>query len=417
MGVSLIPRDDQSEYEVTVTTPEGYSLERTSKLLTELEDRIWKLKGTQHVFTTIGETEGGRVVKGEGDVTRATIYVRMADLEERDYTQFAVQQEAREILEDYPDLRVSVNDVSPFQGGRRPQTFQVNLAGPDLNKLAEYAEPADRRAEEGARDWWTSTRRSRSASPRCRCIVDREAASDLGVPVGTIADSLRVLVGGPAGLEVPRGRPSNTTSGSAPWPAIAAPTRTSTSSPSPRRPSAWSSWPAWRSWSRIAGRREIERLGRERIVTVLGNPEGIPLGEAVDRAEKVLKGMNLPPQYSLHLHGPGQDAGRDRLLLPGRVRALDHFHVPDPGRPVRELDAADRHPDGLAGHDPVRHALAGPVPDADGPLRDVRPVHAGRDRQEERHPPGRRDQPAPGEGTAQAPRRSSRPTTRGCGRS
>ena len=30
MGLSLIPRDDQSEYEVTVTTPEGYSLDRST---------------------------------------------------------------------------------------------------------------------------------------------------------------------------------------------------------------------------------------------------------------------------------------------------------------------------------------------------------------------------------------------------
>ncbi len=83
MGISLIPRDDQSEYEVSVTTPEGYSLERTSELTAELEARLWKLTGTEHVFTTIGQTEGGRVVKGEGDVTRATIYVRITDLEKR----------------------------------------------------------------------------------------------------------------------------------------------------------------------------------------------------------------------------------------------------------------------------------------------------------------------------------------------
>ena len=108
--------------------------------MSELEKRIWKLKGTQHVFTTIGETEGGRTVKGEGDVTRATIYVRMAELEDRNYTQFAVQQQARDMMLDYPDLRVSVNDVSSFQGGRRSQTFQVNLAGPDLQKLAGYAD-------------------------------------------------------------------------------------------------------------------------------------------------------------------------------------------------------------------------------------------------------------------------------------
>ena len=93
MGLSLIPRDDQSEYEVTVTTPEGYSLERSTRLLSELEERIWKLKGTQHVFTTVGQTEGGRTVKGEGDVTRGTIYVRMTELEDRDYTQFAIQQQ------------------------------------------------------------------------------------------------------------------------------------------------------------------------------------------------------------------------------------------------------------------------------------------------------------------------------------
>lgn len=117
MGMSLIPRDDQSEYEVTITTPEGYSLERTNRICNELEGRLRKLQGTKHLFTTIGQSSGGRVVKGQGDVTRATIYVSMEDLEEREYTQFAVQQEAREMLVDYPDLRASVNDVSAFQGG------------------------------------------------------------------------------------------------------------------------------------------------------------------------------------------------------------------------------------------------------------------------------------------------------------
>src|SRR5262249_26904242 len=123
MGFSLIPRDDQSEYEVTVTTPEGYSLQRTDKVLRELEKKLNKLPGTAHLFTTIGQTSGGRTVKGEGDVTRGTIYVRMKDLEERDYTQFVVQEQARAVMADYSDLRISVNDVSQFQGGRRPQTF------------------------------------------------------------------------------------------------------------------------------------------------------------------------------------------------------------------------------------------------------------------------------------------------------
>ena len=74
-------------------------------------------------------------------------------------------------------------------------------------------------------------------------------------------------------------------------------------------------------------------------------------------------------------------------------------------------------PAGPAADDPVRPAVAGPVPDADGPLRDVRPVHAGRHREEERHPAGRLHQRAPRRGACPATRRSWRPTTPGCGRS
>ena len=148
-------------------------------------------------------------------------------------------------MKDYPDLRVSVNDVSPFQGGRRPQTFQVNLAGPDLNQLSSYASRlvAALKNETGLVDLDTTLSLRK---PEVQVIVDREAASDLGVPVGTIADTMRVLVGGmPVSkfregdeqydvwlrAERPNGRPA----------------RTSTRSRFPRRTPGWSSSPAWPS--------------------------------------------------------------------------------------------------------------------------------------------------------------------------
>jgi HAE1 family hydrophobic/amphiphilic exporter-1 len=330
MGISLIPRDDQSEYEVSVTTPEGYSLERTGRLLAELESRIWKLRGTQHVFTTIGQTEGGRVIKGEGDVTRATIYVRITDLEEREWAtpvrgwwdlpghvrrylsgpkfdQFGIQQEARSFLEDYPDLRVSVNDVSPFQGGRRPQTFQVSLSGPDLAQLAEYGGRliAELKKEPGLVDLDTTLSLRK---PEVQVVVDREAASDLGVPVGTIADSLRVLVGG---LPVSKFREGDRQYDV--W------LRADSSDRATNRDLYQMTFPSpavgtvkLASLAKLVedhGPTEIERLGRERIVTVVGNPEGIALGDAIDRAERILKEMRLPPQYSYVFTGQAKTLG------------------------------------------------------------------------------------------------------------
>ena len=301
MGMALIPRDDQSQYEVSVTTPEGYSLDRTNGVMRELEAELRQLPGTMHLFTTVGQTSGGRSIKGQGDVTRATVYVRMKDLEDRDYTQFVVQEKARKILAKYGDLRISVNDVSEFQGGRRPQTFQVNLGGPDLDKLSEYATTMKAKLKQmgGMTDLDTSLSLRK---PEVQVEVDREAAADLGIPVGTIADSLRVLVGG---LPI-----SNFKDGGEQydvWLRAKAEDRGSREGlydltiPSPTAGLVKLSSLA--KLNEKSGPTEIERLSRQRIVTVLGNPESISLGEATERSNRIIEELKMPPGYSAVLTG------------------------------------------------------------------------------------------------------------------
>jgi HAE1 family hydrophobic/amphiphilic exporter-1 len=305
----LIPRDDQSEYEVVVTAPEGYTLERTDQVLRELEGRLRRLKGTQHLFTTAGQVAGGRSVKGEGNVTRGTIYVRIEDLEKRSaaYTQFQVQNDARKILEDYPDLRASVNDVSQFQGGARPQIFQVNLAGPDLARLAGYADTlmAELKKAGGIADI-DSTLSLRK--PEVQVAIDRERASDFGIPVGTIADSLRILVGGRPVSRFKDGDEQYDV-----WLRARPADRDSARNVANLRlPSSTAGLVALKSIAELKesrGPTEIERYGRQRIVTVLGNPEGIQLGEAVDRASAILVRMDMPRDYGFVLSGQAKTMG------------------------------------------------------------------------------------------------------------
>ena len=302
MGVALIPRDDQSEYEISILTPEGYTLERTDRVLRELEDRLRELPGTQHVFTTIGSTQ--RSAKGEGSVTRASIYVRMKELEERDYTQFAVQQQARVLLADYPDLRASVNDVSPFQGTQRAQIFQVELAGPDLEKLAEYSDELMKRfrALGGMTDLDTTLSLRK---PEVQVAIDREAASHMGIAVGTIADTLRILVGGmPVSVFRDEGEQYDVWLRARPGDRSSIKDLYGLGVYSPRL--GMVSLSNLASLNEERGPTEIERLDRQRIVTVLANPEGIPLGEAISRARTVLAEMNLPPQYSFTFGGQAE---------------------------------------------------------------------------------------------------------------
>lgn len=301
MGFELIPHDDQSEFEVVFTAPEGYTLERTRTLAKEISGRLRGLPGAVYTFTTIGEISGGRQVKGEGDVTHVSVYVRLKELTERDFSQFVVQTRARALMEDYPDLRASVNEVSSFQGGRRPQIFQVNLSGPDLDKLAEYADTLKERlrAAGGIADLDTTLSLSK---PEVRVTIDREAASDLGVQVATIADTLRVLVGG---LPV-----SNFRDGGEQYDVWLRGKRSARSSTHdlygltiPSAVGGLVKLAAVAKLTEESGPTEVERLGRERIVTVLGNPDTIPLGEAVKRAQKIIAEMKLPADYAVVLTG------------------------------------------------------------------------------------------------------------------
>ena len=303
LQMGFVPRDDQSEFEVVVTAPEGYTLERTDETLKELEARLWKLKGARHIFTSTGEVAGGRAIKGEGNVTRGTIYVRLEDLEERTtkYTQFEVQNEVRKILEDYPDLRTSVNDVSQFQGGSRSQTFQINLSGPELPRLSEYADRlvAELKKQGGIADLDTTLSLRK---PEVQVSIDRERASDFGIPVGTIADSLRILVGGRPVSKFKdgdeqydvwlRARPADRDSA-----------RNVANLRLPSSKAGLVQLEAIADLSESRGPTEIERYGRQRIVTVLGNPESIQLGDAVNNAKAILARMNLPPEYGFVMSG------------------------------------------------------------------------------------------------------------------
>ena len=303
LQMGFVPRDDQSEFEIVVTAPEGYTLERTDQTLRELETRLWKLPGTQHVFISTGVVAGGRAVKGEGNVTRGSIYVRLEDLEKRttNYTQFEVQNQVRRMLEDYPDLRCSVNDVSAFQGGNRSQTFQINLSGPELPKLSAYADKliAELRKQGGIADLDTTLSLRK---PEIQVAIDRERASDFGIPVGTIADSLRILVGGRPVSRFKEGDEQYDV-----WlrarPADRDSARNVANLSLPSSTAGLVRLNAIADLSESRGPTEIERYGRQRIVTVLGNPESIQLGDAVSRATAILAKMDLDPGYGFVMSG------------------------------------------------------------------------------------------------------------------
>jgi len=195
VGKTFIPQDDQSEFEVSVRTPGGFTLAETSRVMAELEQRLRGLHGVTDVMSAIGD-QTGRLKPGEGDVTTASIYVRLVDLAERRFSQFDVMADARAMLAQYPDLRTSVQGINPLAtGGTRISDVEFNLRGPDLERLQQYGDHimAGMRQLPGVVDVDTALA---VRTPELRLLIDREKASDLGVRVRDIAATVQTYVGG-----------------------------------------------------------------------------------------------------------------------------------------------------------------------------------------------------------------------------
>ncbi len=190
VGKDFIPQDDRSEFNIHIKAPEGTSIDEMDGIVASLEERLRATRGVTDLLPSIGGGDNRKV--NEGD-----IYVKLADLGDRDFTQFDVMDDVRAFLHEYPSLRASVQAVGGPGGGEA--MFQMRLTGPSLEKLKEYADrvTAQMRQRRGFVDVDTSFV---FGKPELRVNLDRQRAADLGVTAYDVARTLQLLVSGEADI-------------------------------------------------------------------------------------------------------------------------------------------------------------------------------------------------------------------------
>jgi HAE1 family hydrophobic/amphiphilic exporter-1 len=303
VGKDFIPRDDQSEFEVMLSMPEGYTLERSDEITREIEQRLSQLPGIQAMYSVVGDTSG-RIGKGEGDVTRATVYCRMLDLEERDYSQFVTMNQAREMLTEFPDIVAAVQDVSPFQTtGFRQVLIDLSLSGPDINELGRISESITGWMKE--QGYYVDIDTSLSLrKPELRIRPDRERLSDLGVSIQAVSSTTNVLVGGEPISTFKEGGEQYDV-----WLRAEPGFRTDDDSiglltvPSTKVPSGVVALNNLVRFEEGQGPNTIERYQRQRQVVVSANLEGKDMSGGIENLRTYIKSLDLPPGYSYEFVG------------------------------------------------------------------------------------------------------------------
>ncbi|MBL8220471.1 MAG: efflux RND transporter permease subunit, partial [Bryobacterales bacterium] len=132
IGKDFLPQDDQSEFEVSVKTPPGSSLEGTENVFREVENELKTLPGVRDLFTTIGADVRRQVDRG-------SVLVELLPMDQRKQTQQELMAMARQKLARFKDLTIGVQPPSAISGAP-DRELMFFLQGPDLEVLNKYAQ-------------------------------------------------------------------------------------------------------------------------------------------------------------------------------------------------------------------------------------------------------------------------------------
>ena len=190
VGGDFLPINDEAQFEIYVTAPEGTSLEATTLISERLARKA----------RTVPEVESTLVTVADSDQRLANIgrvYVRLVDPEKRALGQNDVMDRVRkDIASEFPaGTRVAVQTVSDFSMGGQNATVAYVISGPELETLERYGNQilADMRQVPGVVDL-DSTLVEPVLESTVQPNLDR--ASHLGVAPSDITATLALLIGG-----------------------------------------------------------------------------------------------------------------------------------------------------------------------------------------------------------------------------
>lgn len=193
----FIPSEDQGYFYLTLTLPDGTSLDRTEEISRIAEQRLLKLPGLQSI-----DTLGGYTFLEDADQSNTTTFI--VDLQPWSkrtgsaMTANALMKRAAAMLEDLPDAEITPQQPAsvPGLGGAGGFTFELqDRQGGSIEKLADVAEKLSRKAAE-APELDAIYNTVRVDVPQVDLTVDRDKANSLGVPLNTVFNSLQIDLGG-----------------------------------------------------------------------------------------------------------------------------------------------------------------------------------------------------------------------------
>ncbi|MGE7368476.1 efflux RND transporter permease subunit [Neorhizobium sp. NPDC001467] len=188
IGAEFLPPADQGEVSVSLEAAQGSSLDYMAAKVTQVEKALREFPYVGATYSTINSG-------GARGFNQANVAVQLVPSADRSVTTAQSIEPIRQRLSRVAGLEISIGQSSGMGGASKP--LQLSILGDgdaELRRISDQITSA-LAAIPGATEVESSIENVR---PTIAVRVRREAASDLGVSIATIGDTLRPLVAGDA---------------------------------------------------------------------------------------------------------------------------------------------------------------------------------------------------------------------------
>ncbi|WP_274627753.1 efflux RND transporter permease subunit [Arvimicrobium flavum] len=185
----LTPVEDRSAVMLRISAPQGVSLDYTAEQMRRIEDLIRPLRDSGEIVATFSNAGGG------GAYNSGFMVLTLAPWDERERTQQQIAAEVSRLVAQVPSVRVF--PVQPNSLGIRGagNGLQFALVGNDRAALSEAAAQMIDQMRNDPR--FLQPRLSVDATqPQLSVAIDRTRASDLGIDITRLANTMQAMLDG-----------------------------------------------------------------------------------------------------------------------------------------------------------------------------------------------------------------------------
>ena len=300
IGTEFMPRMESKAFTVVVKMPEGTRLERTSSAVSNLEELLYTISGDSHltVYSHIGEGSGSENAIFEGENTAMMKVILSPECKiapEAVIEQFVRTAENPDGLE--LTIKQEENSLSSLLGSEGAPIV-VEVKGEELDEIAAITEEVKTRIQDVS-GLYNIVSSIEDGAPEITISINRTMAGINNLSVATVIEQLKQQLGGKeAGKMEYRGEMRDIVIKTPDIPLAALGDLVIKNGEQEFRLREIA------TFGESQAPKEIYRRGQNRISRVMANMDaGRSLDKVAEEIRRTVKGIELPPNYSITVTG------------------------------------------------------------------------------------------------------------------